>query len=178
MIEDISIPYNKALIGSFSALWLLCAAAGTPVWIHLTRTGALKGWIPLLSLMVFFSLFLYYLVSHLVLPMLRGKPALELTPEGLKDNLKDIFITWGNITGFGLVVVGRGSSYIRVDMEDEQAFMDQIENPIRAWLCRRRQHMAGSPFVIPTALLEGSNHTILSTLEGYREHITSSNNVS
>jgi hypothetical protein len=178
MTENISIPYNKALIGFFSALWLLCAAVGLPVWIWMTRTGALRGWIPLVWMIFFFCIFLYYLVSQLILPMLRGKPALELTPDGLRDNLKDIFITWDNISGFALVVVGRGSSYIRVDMEDEQAFMNQIENPVRAWLSRRRWHMAGSPFVIPTALLEGSNHTILSTLEGYREHITPSNNAS
>jgi hypothetical protein len=103
--------------------------------------------------------------------MFLGQPALELSPEGLQDNIKGVRVSWGNITGFALIRVGRGSNYIRVDLQDAQEFLDQVDNPVRSWLYKLRQNMTGSPFVIPTTLLKGGDHSILEALEAYKKQM-------
>lgn len=172
MTNILRIPYNKVLIGSLSALWVLAAALGTPTWIREARTyGTRAGNLPFLLLAICLVVFLYYLVRRLLLPMFLGQPALELSPEGLQDNIKGIRVTWENVTGFSLIRVGRGSNFIRVDLRDNQAFLDQVDNPVRSWLYKLRQNMTGSPFVIPTTLLKGGDGSILEALEAYKQEM-------
>lgn len=170
MTETIQIPYNKWLIGFFSVIWIGAVAIGTPIWIRQVQAAKrLTGSLPFILFAVCLVVFLYYLVRRLLLPMFRGQAALELTPEGLQDNIKGVRITWENITGFALIHIGRGSNYIRVDLADSLEFFDQVENPVRSWLYKLRQNMTGSPFVIPTTLLQGSDRMILETLESYKK---------
>ena len=95
-----------------------------------------------------------------------------MTPEGLVDNIKGVRVSWGNIAGFSFIKVGWGSNYIRVDLEDTVEYFEQVENPIRSWLHKRRQHMAGSPFVIPTTLVQGNDQIILEQLIDYKKRMT------
>lgn len=165
MERTISIPYNRWLVGVFSLVWVIAAAVGSPIWLRQVNAGFFAF---LLCLVVY----LYYLVRRLILPVLRGRPALALSPEGLEDNIKGVRVSWGNIGGFTLVKVGWGSNYIRVDLEDTVEFFEQVENPIRAWLHKRRQNMTGSPFVIPTTLVQGNDQAILKQLEDYKKSMS------
>lgn len=165
MEGTISIPYNRWLVAVFSLVWVIAVAIGAPLWLRQVNVGFFGF---LLCLLVY----LYYLVRRLILPVLRGRPALELTSEGLEDNIKGVRVSWGNIAGFTLVRVGWGSNYIRVDLEDTVEFFEQVENPIRAWLHKRRQNMTGSPFVIPTTLVQGNDQVIFEKLVNYKKSMS------
>ncbi|HTJ14188.1 MAG TPA: STM3941 family protein [Dinghuibacter sp.] len=165
MEGTISIPYNRWLVAFFSLVWVIAVAIGAPLWLRQVNVGFFGF---LLCLLVY----LYYLVRRLILPVLRGRPALELTPEGLEDNIKGVRVSWGNIAGFTLIRVGWGSNYIRVDLEDTVEFFEQVENPIRAWLHKRRQNMTGSPFVIPTTLVQGNDQVIFEKLVNYKKSMS------
>lgn len=163
MVQTFQIPYNRWLIGVLSLLWTAAAVGCVYYWKW-------TGWpFPVIALCLLGTL--YYLVRRLLLPALRGQPALELTPEGLQDNIKGVRISWGNIEGFFLIRVGRGSNYIRVDLSDNQEFLDQVQNPVRSWLYRLRQNQTGSPFVIPTTLLQGGDRSIVGALEAYKKEM-------
>jgi hypothetical protein len=166
MVQTFQIPYNRWLIGVLSLVWTAAAVACVLFW---KRAGG--GWPSLGVITVCLLVSLYYLVRRLLLPALQGVPALELTPDGLQDNIKGVQVTWGNIEGFSLIRVGRGSNYIRVDLSDNQEFLDQVHNPVRSWLYRLRQNMTGSPFVIPTTLLQGGDRSIVGALQAYKKEM-------
>ncbi|TDW96794.1 STM3941 family protein [Dinghuibacter silviterrae] len=165
MTQTFQIPYNRWLIGFLTFFW---AAAAIVCAFYWKKEGG--GW-PFPVITLFLLVILYYLVRRLLWPAVQGEPALELTPEGLQDNIKGVRITWGNIEGFALIHVGRGSNYIRVDLTDNQEFLDQVKNPVRSWLYRLRQNMTGSPFVIPTTLLQGGDRSIVGALEAYKKEM-------
>lgn len=113
----------------------------------------------LLTIDIFAGLSLLYFIHKIILPALFGKIALELTNEGIIDNINNRLIKWDNIKAVRKVRFRAGSWGVAIDLHNESELDKQL-NLLQKGLCYVTNIFYGTPLTMAFQYIEGDSATI------------------
>ena len=109
------------------------------------------------------------LLGLIILPMafkmLTGVPAIQLTADGLVDNVFGIEIDWSNVQD--LRIQGSQKPFLAIDLKDKDKFYSGISNPFKRLLLRFIFLISPSDVSILLAFVAGKNEAILAMSQVY-----------
>jgi hypothetical protein len=139
------------MIALISFLTYLVLSSGTEKW---------KGSLIFLSVfaLLLFSLTIYLIVRYLI-PAVKGQNAIILNNDFIIDNIRNNKISWNNVRE--IRSINSRANFIAIDLINNSKVTSQTKNIFKKILYSNNKIFYGTPILIPTQFVEGSNKEIM-----------------
>jgi hypothetical protein len=176
MNDTVEIRYSKAY--AYFALILMTALISFSTYLVLSSgTEKWKG-NSLIFLSVFalllFSLTIYLIVSYLI-PAVKGQNAIILNTDFIIDNIRNNKISWNNVKEIRSIN-GR-ANFVAINLIDNSEVTCQTKNIFKKILYANNKIFYGTPILIPTQFVDGSNEEIMNIFFSFFQQTRTACNV-
>ena len=120
----------------------------------------------LVAFNLFATLMIFYSITKYLLPAIKGDNAVVLNNDCITDNIRKNIVNWNDIERIRMTS-GKGSSFIAIDLKNNSEVISQTKNFLKKLLYWNNKFFFGTPILIPTQFLEGSNQEILTLISNY-----------
>jgi len=163
MTDHIDIPYSK----TFAYFALVIMAGLISLLTFTVLTGDPIKWkgdgLFYLGIMdiLCFILTLYLIIKYLI-PATKKQIAVSINNDYIIDNIRNNKIKWENVKAIRSVS-SRSSSFIAIDLSNSQEITCQTNNIFKKILFASNKFFYGTPVLISTQFLEGSNKDLINS---------------
>jgi len=166
-LNDAEIRYSKpfAYFATVVMIGLVCLFLFSTFQQDTTKLTS-NGFLILIALNVFSFFLTFYSIKKYLVPAIKGENAVVLDKDYITDNIRHNLIKWNNVEGIRMTS-SRGSAFIAIDLKNNSEVTSQTKNFFKKLLYLSNRFFFGTPTLIPTQFLEGSNQEILNLISNY-----------
>ena len=163
MTDHIDIPYSK----TFAYFALVIMAGLISLLTFTVLTGDPIKWkgnglfyLGIMDILCF--ILTNYLIVKYLIPAIKRQIAVTINNDYIIDNIRNNKIMWDNVKTIRSVS-SRNSKFIAIDLNKPQEITCQTNNVFKKILFANNKFFYGTPVLISTQFLEGSNKDLLNS---------------
>lgn len=169
MTNRIEIPFSKGF-AIFGTLFLtgFVILFSYKYFYEDPRAMSNNDWLILVVLDTLSAGTCIYFIFKFLIPALKGHPAIIIEKDTITDYVRNNSISWEDVKGFRLGSFG-SFNYIGIELKEDNAFINQKRNVFKKLLMVNNRFFYGTPLLIPTQYVAGSDKKLLALFINYLE---------